>query len=97
MAGTTGSFTYATITFNGTKEDWLLGEKGYRKFALHEIGHLHGLAHTPVNAPPRSSVMNGPAYFKGKEGPDDPANNMPMTVQYCDYVNAKKYMQPSSQ
>ena len=44
-----------------SNEGFLLRKEGYLKLALHEVGHVHGLADV-VGGPPRRSVMLGPAY-----------------------------------
>jgi hypothetical protein len=77
-----------------TMDELLLREKnGYLKAALHEIGHLLGLANTPERSPRGSSVMNGWSQIvKSGEPPaaraDDNGNNVPTEVRPCDRAKA---------
>ncbi len=66
----------------------LKSRKGYLKVALHEIGHVMGLDHTPTSSANGTSVMNrwgaiqySPSRINRR---DDPAGLLPTKVTPCD-------------
>ena len=77
--------------FLTTDESALSSDMGYRKMALHEIGHALGLAHTGRRD--GSSVMNRAGRIRSGnvfEKRDDYLRWMPEDVTICDQEAAKK-------
>jgi hypothetical protein len=94
----TGGYTFADPAGDGTIKGGLVqfsdniraiySKEGYLKTALHEIGHLLGLADN--NGSNGTSVMNLLAgNLERSASADDPNRNIPTEVQPCDRQRAK--------
>src|SRR5690606_11335361 len=88
-----GYIVGALVQFN-SDEGVLLSDRGYKKAANHEAGHVLGLGDSPSETPKGRTVMNGFKFNQNDTAPfrlrDDYYGNVPMTVRSCDALRAQQ-------
>lgn len=83
-----GSITDADIIFNGRDFEFTSGTSGravnLKDVAVHEVGHLLGLDHTPLRGSPRLRPTMNPFY--GGDGPGEASSLEPDDVAGISYL-----------